>query len=449
MESRRPTTPMALFLKLKNNHIVMSGFYKGVSGLSLFLSIPLLIKYLGEENYGVWVLVFTLFQWVLLMDFGIQSSLKTKIPILLHNKQFDLIKTYIKTTYKISTYIALAILVLFTLLIYFIDITSLFNITSLEKEFVKKIFFINIFFFCITFIVNIHKSLYVSFLKGKYAEESLAVNQFGFFLLLILALFIFPDLAIESKLILVSLINGFYCLIVNFFYTVRFFRMENLNFSSSEKTPQQFVKESLKLGSKYMFIQLGLMFIFSSDNYIISSSFSPKDIVPYDSVNRIFQFPILIIFAAISPLWSMFATDYIEKNSTKLLSKFKKFNVLYIGILLFILFLALISPIIIPIWIKQNLVIPKNLILYLALVTAFRILATFYSFFLYGIGKLNNYITILLVSVILKFPLTYFLIYLNFGINSMVLSTLFLMIIWIIFIPYECYRFVNKLKENE
>ena len=45
-----------------NNHILMSGFYKGISGLSLFLSIRLLIDYLGNESYGVWVLVFTFFQ---------------------------------------------------------------------------------------------------------------------------------------------------------------------------------------------------------------------------------------------------------------------------------------------------------------------------------------------------------------------------------------------------
>lgn len=68
--------------KLKNNHLLMSGFYKGISGLSLFLSIPLLIGYFGDTNYGLWVMVFALFQWVFSMDFGLSSVLKTKIPIL-------------------------------------------------------------------------------------------------------------------------------------------------------------------------------------------------------------------------------------------------------------------------------------------------------------------------------------------------------------------------------
>ena len=65
--------------KISNNHLIMSGIYKGISGISLFVSIRLLLDYLGAENYGLWVLVFTLFQLVLLMDFGVQSSLKTKI----------------------------------------------------------------------------------------------------------------------------------------------------------------------------------------------------------------------------------------------------------------------------------------------------------------------------------------------------------------------------------
>lgn len=68
--------------KLKNNHLLMSGFYKGISGLSLFLSIPLLIGYFGDTNYGLWVMAFALFQWVFTMDFGLSGVLKTKIPIL-------------------------------------------------------------------------------------------------------------------------------------------------------------------------------------------------------------------------------------------------------------------------------------------------------------------------------------------------------------------------------
>ena len=435
--------------KLKDNHLIMSGFYKGVSGLSLFVSIPILIDYLGKDNYAVWVLAFTLFQFVLLMDFGIQSSLKTKIPVLLHENKLDLLKSYIKTTYKISIYIAVAIFLVFLLFVYFIDLKSLLNISFHSRIFISFLFAVNIFFFCLNFVFNIHKSLYVAFLKGKYSEESLAVNQFGFLVLVYATIQFFPAVNVEKKLLIITILNGTFCFAVNLFYTLKFFKKEKLDLNTSEKTPKGFVNEIVKMGLKFMVIQLGMLFIFSSDNYIISNNFRPKDIVAYDSVSKLFQLPIMILFATLSPLWSMFANDYINKNCSNIYSTFKKFNFYFIGITLFIALFAFICPSIIAVWIRGELIIPKFLILYIAIVTCFRLFVSFYTFFLNGTGKLNNYTIILLISVVLKIPLTYYLIHLNFGINSVIISTLMIMSIWVIIIPYECYMIVTKLKKNE
>jgi O-antigen/teichoic acid export membrane protein len=427
----------------------MSGVYKGISGISLFVSIRLLLDYLGNENYGLWVLVFTLFQLVLLMDFGIQSSLKTKIPVLIHEEKFELIKSYIKSTYKISGYIAIFIFLSFFLLSFVIDLKSLFNINFHNNLFVSFLFILNVFFFCINFVANIHKSLYVAYLKGKYSEESLAVNQIGLLVLFFLLISFFPTINVAEKLIAISIINGLFTFLVNLFYTFRFFKMKSLNLSTKLKAGNEFLKGILKLGFKYMVIQVGMLIIFSFDNYIISNAFSPTQVTPYEIVNKLFQFPLMILFAAISPLWSMFAKNYIEKNKLALLNSFKKFNYYFIGISVLVLIGVVISPFIISIWIKDPIVIPQYLILLTGIVTLLRIFAAFYSFFLNGIGNLNAYIYILVISVVIKIPLSYFFVDLGFGINSVVISTLILMLFWVVIIPYKCYDLVNKLIENE
>ncbi len=427
----------------------MSGIYKGVSGISLFVSIRLLLDYLGNDNYGLWVLVFTLFQLVLLMDFGIQSSLKTKIPVLVHEEKFELIKSYIKSTYKISGYIATFVFAAFFLFSLFIDFKSLFNINFHSNLFVSFLFVLNVFFFCLNFVANIHKSLYVAYLKGKYSEESLAVNQVGLLLLIYLLILFFPNISATQKLIAISIINGLFTLLVNLFYTFRFFKMESLNLSTKIKTSTNFINELLKLGSKYMFIQVGMLLVFSSDNYIISNAFSPLEVTPYELVSKLFQFPLMILFAAISPLWSMFAKNYIEKNKIALFDSFKKFNYYFIIITVLVLIGVLISPYIISVWIKDALQIPKYLLLLTGIVTLLRIFASFYSFFLNGIGNLNTYIYILIISVLIKIPLSYFFVDLGLGINSVIISTLILMLIWVIILPYKCYALVNKLGENE
>ena len=435
--------------RISNNHLIMSGVYKGISGISLFISIRLLLDYLGNENYGLWVLVFTLFQLVLLMDFGIQSSLKTKIPVLIHEEKFEQIKSYIKSTYKISVYIAIFIFLSFFLLSFLIDFKSIFNIDFHSNLFVSFLFLLNVFFFCINFVANIHKSLYVAYLKGKYSEESLAVNQIGLLFLFLLFISFFPKINASEKLIAISIINGVFTFLVNIFYTFRFFKMTSLNLATKIKTGSEFLKGILKLGFKYMVIQVCFALMFYSDNYIISSAFNPESVSPYEVVSKLFQFPLMILFAAISPLWSMFAKNYIEKNKSALLNSFRKFNYFFIGICFLVLIGMIISPFIISIWINEAIIIPTYLILLTGIVTLLRIFATFYSFFLNGIGNLNTYISILVISVLVKIPLSYFFVDLGFGINSVVISTLILMLLWVIVIPYKCYALVNKLSENE
>jgi O-antigen/teichoic acid export membrane protein len=221
--------------------------------------------------------------------------------------------------------------------------------------------------------------------------------------------------------------------------------MEQLNLNTKQKPPKHFIRETLKIGMKFMVIQLCMILFFTVDNYIISNNFSPKDVVPYDSVNKIFQLPVMVLFAALSPMWSMFAKDYVEKKHQNLLLSFKRFNLFSIGITIAIAILALICPFIISIWIKEPLLIPENLVLLIAIITAIRIFTTFYTNFLNGIGRLNRYTVIIVVSLIVKIPLTYFLISLGYGINSVAISTVCILVFWLVFIPFECYSIVRSI----
>ncbi|MBF0694112.1 MAG: oligosaccharide flippase family protein [Flavobacterium sp.] len=434
-----------LFRKIFENHLVMSGFYKGVSGLSLFISIPVLIQYLGQDTYGVWLLIYALFQLVLIMDFGIQSNLKTKIPVFYYNNQTDSVVSYIKSTYKISVFIAIGIFLIAAVAIYASDLKDLLNITTFSSSFINEIFLLNIFLFCLNFITGIHKSLYVAFLKGKYAEESLAVNQLGILVLIIIATIAFPDIDDSTKIIVMTLLHGFFSLLVNIAYTIRFSKMQNINFLGASSQNQVFTSDILKLGCKFMILQVGMLIFFIVDNYIISNNFMPKDVVPYDSVNRIFQLPLMLLFAALTPLWSMFYKNYADRDQKALLGTFKKFNIYFVAITVAVIVLALICPFIIHIWIKQELKIPNLLIFYIAIVTLMRIFVAFYSNFLYGVGRLNIFIFIIVITVLLKIPLTYFLMGHGYGINSVVIATSILMIPWVVGIPLQSYMIVRRL----
>jgi len=433
---------------LLNNHLFMSAFYKAISGLCLFTSIPLLIIYLGNTNFGVWILVFALFQWILLMDFGLSSVLKTEIPKLQHTGNTALINAYILSTYKICCYISLVVFLLFTVVFLIFDIRSLLNI-SFERAFVSKLFLLNIFFFCVNFILNTHKALFISVHKGKFSEQSIAVNQIVFLLFLVIPIFFFPSLKAESKLYLISFINGIACILINTIYTIYFFKTEKFSLFSTQKTPKEYLKGIYSLGSKYMIIQVGTLFLFSSDNYILAYFFGPKEIVPYEIVTKYFQFPLMILTAGMAPLWSLFANKYLEKNKIWLEKSFTKFNLLYPLLLLGIALCFVFANPIMKIWISNDFIAPYFLLIVVAIMTSLRIFTTFYSYFFNGIGNLKSYLILLALSVVLKIPLSYLFIKLNFGISSVVLSSVTCLLIWCVAQPVEAYKIVSNIKKNE
>ena len=429
--------------RLLQNHLIMSAFYKGISGISLFVSIPMLIQYLGDSAYGLWILVFTLFQWVLLLDFGLASVLKTKIPELKLEGKTSLINAYIRFTYAFTAKLAVFIFAMLIMLLSVLDVTTLFNI-PFTSQFVWQIFAINIMFFCLNFILNTHKSLYVSVFRGKYAEQSLAVNQI-FFLLSVGIALLFPFESIEDRLYLISFLSGSICLLVNVLYTVHLFRTENISLKTSETVPPDFLRNIYKLGLKYMIIQTGILFLFSSDSYILAYFYSPKDIVPYEVVSKYFQFPMLILMAGMAPLWSMFSQKYLEANRSWLLRSFRNFNLAFLGLLLGIAVFTLIAPQVMQLWVGEAIAIPQMLIVVTAIMTALRIFTLFYSYFFNGIGKLKSYLILLVVSVLLKLPLSYLFIKLNYGLSSVVIASALCLLLWSVVQPIDAYRTVKTL----
>lgn len=429
--------------RILGNHLVMSAIYKGLSGLALFVSIPLMISYLGESGYGVWILVFTLFQWVLLLDFGLASVLKTKIPELKLQGNHALMDAYIKATYKVTIWIAAGILLFFSILIYSLNLKEIFNI-PFDREFVNNIFLINILLFCVNFVLNTHKSLFVSIFKGKFAEQSLAVNQIAFLGAVALAMLL-PVSSVEKRLYLVSILSGGVCFLVNLGYTFYVFKTEKFNLLTKERPPKDFLSGIYSLGIKYMIIQTGILFLFSSDNYILAYFYSPKDIVPYEIVSKYFQFPLLILMAGMAPLWSMFSKRYLEADKHWLLETFRKFNLFYVVVLAGIAICVVIAPLIMEIWIGPGFQLPQALLITVAVMTALRIFSLFYSYFFNGIGNLKSYLILLLISVLVKIPLSYLFITLNFGLSSVVLASAVCLLGWCIVQPAEAYKLVSKL----
>ncbi|MNQ97013.1 hypothetical protein D3C85_1126390 [compost metagenome] len=157
----------------------------------------------------------------------------------------------------------------------------------------------------------------------------------------------------------------------------------------------------------------------------------------------------MILTAGMAPLWSLFAKHYLERNQFWLKKSFNKFNYFYILILIGMILCVVIATPIMKLWISKDFVVSPFLLVVVSILTSLRILTTFYSYFFNGIGNLRSYLLLLAASVLLKIPLSYFFIKLDFGISSVALSSIICLLIWSIIQPIEAYKIVSNIKKHE
>jgi len=178
-----------------------------------------------------------------------------------------------------------------------------------------------------------------------------------------------------------------------------------------------------------MIIQSFMVVIFFSDPYLISHYLLPQEISKYDIITKLFQFPLLIILSALAPFWPLFSKKFHENDFVSIKNLFSKFYLIFLGIVIAIACLGLLSNFIIALWINKTNYIETIVLVTVVSVTIFRVLFTFYANFFNGLGKLNSQIIMMGIAALIKIPFSVFLFKNNFGIASVLISTgLFLVI---------------------
>ena len=61
-------TKKSIRSKVAIKNILLSGFVKGLNIAVSFLTVPLSLKYLSQEVYGVWLTIYSIMTWLMYFD---------------------------------------------------------------------------------------------------------------------------------------------------------------------------------------------------------------------------------------------------------------------------------------------------------------------------------------------------------------------------------------------
>ena len=422
---------------------IFSGFlFKGLSIILNFLSVPLTLKYLGSEYYGLWILIISITNWIYTFDIGIGSGLKNKIAEGIAKKDSSKIKENISVGYIGVSGIAILFYIcsFFTLKIF--DVSKLLNINFLSNLELNKIIMINILFVCLNFVFSLCNNIFYGTQKAYLVSINSSLSQ------LLNIFFIVVLIKIEkTSIVTFSIFYGISILLSHLILTmIYFYGNKEISISLNGVSIKK-VKNLLHLGGKIFIVQICGLIIFSTDNFIISKFLGMDSVAEYNLVNKFFGIPILLLSLILAPIWPAITKAYHEKNKVWIENLLKKMKKLFIFMIGTTLILVIVGKKFIFMWTLEKINPNFGLILTCGIAILLTGYSSIYSTPLFAIKTDFKLVFLSIFQAILNIVLSYvFIKYFKLGSTGVILATCFCMATNIFSLPKWLNQRLEKLK---
>lgn len=405
---------------LAKKHAFASFFIVGLDGLIGLLMVPLLLNYLDQMHYGIWLTMMSIISWFGFMDIGLGNGLRNKFAVAKANKKHDVAKKYVSTAYAILTIALTVFFTCFFLVNKFISWAKILN-TNIQLNNELSILAVIIFgFFSLRFVLQLVTTIFIADQRPAIGK---AVNLSGKLLVLI-AIFCLTKTSTESILYVGLFYTGIpvFVLIIASFY---FFSTDYRRYAPSIKSIDfKYGKDLIDLGWKFFIIQTSVAVLFATDNIIISQIYSPTEVTPYQVSHKYYTILLIGFSVTVSPLWSAY-TEAFEKNEfawiKRVISKQKK---VWYFIIVCAIGMTLISKFVYNFWVGKEIQITYFLSASWGLFVILQTYNIIYTFFLNGTGKVELQMYSALISIIVNIPLSILLAKdIGLGLPGVILAT--------------------------
>ena len=430
---------------IQKKNILFGITFKGISIFLNFLVVPILILFLGKIEYGVWITIFSIVNWIFTFDLGIGQGLRNKLTEALSVNDNLKASQIISTSYIFISIFSLVILLIGIGFIYFVNFQYLLNYKGKSNLYLENFVFLSLFFTIVNFTLSLYKNLYLAVHKSFMVE---LVNVFfqTFYLIVIL---IWLHFNLEKSLINLILIFGVINFIVSVIATFVFFKIqEKVSFSFFNFN----LKEGrllFKLGGKFFIINISLLVILSTDNIIISNLLRPSFVTAYFTIQKVFQVLIVVFTVVLSSSWGLYSEALTNKDFNWIKGNLKKMNIYFLGILIFGVFIFYFIEDILNIWIGEDLVIiPKGLAFCNLLYTFIFCFTNIYMFFINASNKINLQMYLYIFGALINIPLSIFLVRLLGSSTGVIMSTLLCFLPLLIIMPIQSNKIIKNLEKE-
>ncbi|MFZ2974188.1 MAG: oligosaccharide flippase family protein [Ferribacterium limneticum] len=418
-----------------------SVLFKGLAVGASFFAVPLMIQYLGNEQYGIWSTLLSIMSWAVFFDFGIGNGLRNKLAESLAKNQVTEATGYISSGYTWIGVISAVLLVLVAVFSFLVPWQVVFNTNLLSNGKLQNAVLISAVFVLINFWLGLINQVLNAVQKTSWVV-------FGQFLSNGLGLIVVHVLSRTTEASLLLLVAGYGLsivaanLLLSFgFYVIRGDLRPKLSYDRKHLYPL------LSLGGQFFVIQLAALVIFTTDKILITQLFGPQYVARYDVVFKLFSVITLIHGLISAPLWSAYTDAYYKSDFKWMGVTLRKQLLIFVCVVAATVVLCFMAGSIIKVWVGPSVETPFLLILSVSVFLVVSIWNNIFAYFLNGVGEIRLQLYTAVAAMLINIPVAIILVNdFGFGVDGVVWATCLSLSIFAIVGPIQVMSILARAK---
>lgn len=336
---------------------------RGIAVAATFIAVPLTVRYLGAERYGVWITLTSILAWLTVFDLGIGNTAINKIAEALALKEFATAKLRINAAYVSMTCIALALGLGVLIAWRFISWPSVLGAKMAQNPGeINLAAAFAIIAFLGSFPFSITPKILAACRKVTLANYWSSAGSVLSLLLLVVAT--------RLRLGLPGLVLAFSgsILLTGALSTAWLYRHFDWLTPALRSIPREHVRELLNTGLPFFAVQIAGIVLLQTDNLIIAQILGAQEVTPYSVTWRLFSYSSLLQVVSMPTLWPAYADAFARRDLTWI-RKTYRYNVKFAvgSTLVFVAILVVIARPFIRLWAGPQAVPSHGLVLAMAM----------------------------------------------------------------------------------
>lgn len=403
--------------------------------------VPLAIKYLGQESYGIWLTLSSVITWFALFDIGLGNGLRNKFAeARALGEDYDA-QAFVSTAYFSIGAISTVLMITIISLNSFVNWSWVFNTSSDINNELSLLFPVVFGFFGLQLVSKLIVSI---FQADQYHSIPYKVQFFGQVLSL-MVIWLLTKSNGHSLLLFGSLYAALPVLVLlalNLFAFNGRYRAYRPVFSMCKK---KYLSEITGLGFKFFIIQIAAMVLFSTDNFIITQLFGPAEVVPYNVAFKYFSIVTMGYTILTTPYWSSFTEAYAKQDFNWIRASVARIQKIWFLVPVALTFMVLFSNWFYRMWVGETVKVPIKLSIVMAIFVAMLTFNMVYTNFINGVGKIRLQLITGIVSMVLNIPLSVFFAgTLHWGATGVIAATCVCICTGVVLRPIQYRMIINN-----